>query len=898
METVSYVWPERPYKGLAYYLEEDAALFAGRSKDIERCANVLLDSNTSIMTLHGRTACGKSSFLRAGLLPQLKSLTPTFEILEDSSILKPLIVRSGAQPLGRLAGSIYDFIVEFRSKRKSILWAEQRNSSNDTFSKILSGTITRDDFCRRTSDKPEELHNYLADLVLHTGTLLLIIDQAEEILTSSHSSAEAKAADNYFQFLYLFCESLPIDAKICISLRSEYKSLFDDQLLEHGIGPFSLASYYLDELDEEGIVEAILHPTLAEDTRWGKARDKYHFEFAPGLPQEMAKSIIDASPDGGLLPTLQVICHRLYEYTSSRTRSQENWTIEKTDYLSLGSPKEQIISHVEESIYEALGVKHSKEDYQKALAYAELVESWLCGLSQFVHVEPDGRVTTRIFKRSELGGQGLDSSLSSPSIDAVLGYLSSEQEYVLLNIDATEDPLYVLRHDAVALVLTRWKREFDALQPKERMRKENTILAAASFQECDLYDADLIKEGSKPVKIATIDDGIWDHLLAIYANTKMFSRRLGIQFKVVKEFDRVIPPDDEQYADFLRQTPSDELPLSLVVLPPVLFKEVKRPKWQLIGICNIFRGYALIGRHYNEIWGKKVEDIARFISSGKRVAVFEKRCLEFYRLVGEVAGCPMPEATLVDDAGSDRLYELLATKKVDFIIGSAPTRARCEQMGFFAYIDIPKLQESAKGLEKKEQIGEIKQLPIHEVWAIQQLPSMPHHTVHEILLRLGSVLFYTVQYILNDPEDFVKFIYSRVRIMTPQGIIPIDRKWVSKAIADCYKFVTFEDYAYEYLLPSGGDSFMAALPEEIKRVDRISEVASVYEDLIELRAQCDQHLRQIRDLLLSGEYSPEVKTRTGKLLDIGRKHYQIYNFYDAERYIKKALALAEKACKS
>ena len=57
-------WPERPYKGLAYYDRDDAPLLAGRERDVLQCARRLRDSRTVLLTLHGETACGKSSFLR------------------------------------------------------------------------------------------------------------------------------------------------------------------------------------------------------------------------------------------------------------------------------------------------------------------------------------------------------------------------------------------------------------------------------------------------------------------------------------------------------------------------------------------------------------------------------------------------------------------------------------------------------------------------------------------------------------------------------------------------------------------------------------------------------------------------------------------------------------------
>src|SRR5215510_3325535 len=62
---------QRPYKFLDYYTERDADLFFGREKEIEAiCSHILAHRS---FVLHGRSGVGKSSILRAGLMPRLKS---------------------------------------------------------------------------------------------------------------------------------------------------------------------------------------------------------------------------------------------------------------------------------------------------------------------------------------------------------------------------------------------------------------------------------------------------------------------------------------------------------------------------------------------------------------------------------------------------------------------------------------------------------------------------------------------------------------------------------------------------------------------------------------------------------------------------------------------------------
>src|SRR5689334_21318944 len=114
-------WPARPYKGLAPYLEDDSELLAGRTRDVALCSKILGDSRTSILALHGPTAAGKSSFLRAGLIPSLKGLGPKYELVEANSSTNSLLVRSTENPLAALGAGVFNFVRErqraFRKRR-------------------------------------------------------------------------------------------------------------------------------------------------------------------------------------------------------------------------------------------------------------------------------------------------------------------------------------------------------------------------------------------------------------------------------------------------------------------------------------------------------------------------------------------------------------------------------------------------------------------------------------------------------------------------------------------------------------------------------------------------------------------------------------------------------------
>ncbi len=60
-------------------------LFEGRDDDIVRCARILGRPESRLMVLHGESGVGKSSFLRAGLIPYLEEDCVGYRFVRDRS---------------------------------------------------------------------------------------------------------------------------------------------------------------------------------------------------------------------------------------------------------------------------------------------------------------------------------------------------------------------------------------------------------------------------------------------------------------------------------------------------------------------------------------------------------------------------------------------------------------------------------------------------------------------------------------------------------------------------------------------------------------------------------------------------------------------------------------------
>ena len=98
--------PAQPYRSLGYYDRADRALFTGRDADIVRFAATLDRPDTRILILHGESGLGKSSFLRAGVIPYLEEQCIGYRFLRrDDEIV---IIQVAKDPIGQIAQALLD----------------------------------------------------------------------------------------------------------------------------------------------------------------------------------------------------------------------------------------------------------------------------------------------------------------------------------------------------------------------------------------------------------------------------------------------------------------------------------------------------------------------------------------------------------------------------------------------------------------------------------------------------------------------------------------------------------------------------------------------------------------------------------------------------------------------
>jgi len=266
-----------PFKGLQYFDEVDADLFFGRELLTARLMGNLRD-NRFLAVIVGASGSGKSSVVRAGLVPALKRGEPLADGTlppEGSTGWLVHIITPTAHPLEALAASL------------------TRDSESVTATATLMDDLARD---------PRSLHLAVKRATHLNGAshVLLVVDQFEELFTLCQDEATRKAfIDNL-----LTAAGAPVPVlregwgggltTVVITLRADFYA----HCAQYANLREALASHqeYIGPMSAEELRRAIEEP--AKRGGW---------EFEPGLVDLLLR---DAGDEPGALPLLS---HALLE---------------------------------------------------------------------------------------------------------------------------------------------------------------------------------------------------------------------------------------------------------------------------------------------------------------------------------------------------------------------------------------------------------------------------------------------------------------------------------------------------------------------------------------------------------------------------------------------------------
>jgi WD40 repeat protein/serine/threonine protein kinase len=296
VELTRIIEPINPYKGLRPFQEADAADFFGREKLVEHLLGRLGKQEVSshFMAVIGPSGSGKSSVIRAGLIPKLRTNGITGSKNWFFGQMSP-----GSHPFRELEGVLLKFATHV---------------PDDLYVDLLK---TPQGFLNR-------LNQILPD---DESELLLFIDQFEEVFTLSDDEAER---EHFLTSLQIAVEYPASRLRLIIALRADF---YDRPLLYPGFG---------DLLRRYTEVVLPLSPTeLAQAIRGPAERSGLILEA------ELITAIVaDISHEPGALPLLQYALTELFE-----ARSGNQLTL--AAYNSIGNVSGALARRANE-IYEKL----------------------------------------------------------------------------------------------------------------------------------------------------------------------------------------------------------------------------------------------------------------------------------------------------------------------------------------------------------------------------------------------------------------------------------------------------------------------------------------------------------------------------------------------------------------
>ncbi|MEM5385073.1 hypothetical protein VSR68_15930 [Paraburkholderia phymatum] len=526
------MWPQCPYPGLRFYRESDALLFCERETDKRQCERALFRFNAKLLILQGVSGAGKSSFLRAGLIPFLRTHATepcVFLSTHDGAI------RCTADPLPEIAKAMIDAF------EREALPAGEPTHDNDADVCTLVDTRTRNEIRGLLRDAltvpRRQLAVRLVDALRATcaelsGKLVLVLDQAEEVLTHVlDDPSRREAASAFFFFLEeLYLQN--VDIRAIVSIRTEYYGRFRDELRisddrmaarpKHGgVEPYMLRSIR----DRDALYRAMNAPTEATtsaEPASDEPRRVYDFSFEPDALQKIIDNVLDSYRAGSVTPALQIICAALYGEVSN-----QGHVITYRAFESHGRADGMMRAYVDEGVHYAARQTRSQPDQWRAL------------LHSLVSRQGGGALVSLSEPVEELERRASNEGIGRKIRETLLEL--SRGPRPLLRGEPPENPQsYSLQHDVLATVLVRWKTEIDTRRAEQRSIRR-VFFALASVLAVVIAAATLfaLQTAGRSAELLAAKQSLIDgrNRLAVYAPKANFRQSLVLLLANLKATD-------------------------------------------------------------------------------------------------------------------------------------------------------------------------------------------------------------------------------------------------------------------------------------------------------------------------------------------------------------------------
>lgn len=286
-----------PYVGLAPFEAKDSLHFFGRREQVLEVLELLHRSR--FLPVIGSSGCGKSSLIRAGVLPALQAGF----LVAARDRWQVAVMKPGNAPLANLAQALLGASRERVAPEETAQL--ERNLSEQGLEAILAEVARLDP---RTN-------------------LLLVVDQFEELFRQPG----AQDAADFVELLLLLAERTELPTYIVSTMRSDF--LGDCDRFRGLTEAINAASYLVPKLGREQLRQAIVGPPRLEGV-----------EVAPRL---VDRALNELAERGDQLPVLQHALQRTWDAWAARGASGP---IEVQDFEAIGGCEHALARHAEESL--------------------------------------------------------------------------------------------------------------------------------------------------------------------------------------------------------------------------------------------------------------------------------------------------------------------------------------------------------------------------------------------------------------------------------------------------------------------------------------------------------------------------------------------------------------------
>jgi hypothetical protein len=260
-----------PYRGLLFFREEDASFFFGREATIQQLLDAV--NRQPLIAVVGASGCGKSSLVRAGLLPVLRQ---SREPLWEMATIVP-----GDRPLQALAGGLLPLLEPDMTETDRLIEVGKLAQA------FQEGAVDLRDVAARV-------------LARQPGSqrLLLVVDQWEELFTLTTDEA---ARQRFLDAILAATDRGNLS--VVLTLRGDFfgRAITSNRSLSDRVQG---AQINLGPMNKEELRRAVVEPAT-----------KVGLEFEVGLV-DLVLEHTGESP--GNLPLLEFVLRRLWEERRGR----------------------------------------------------------------------------------------------------------------------------------------------------------------------------------------------------------------------------------------------------------------------------------------------------------------------------------------------------------------------------------------------------------------------------------------------------------------------------------------------------------------------------------------------------------------------------------------------------